>query len=50
MEVSNGKAVWSGVLYIGPIVWSNLLSIYINDLAEGVTSKILKLADDTELL
>ena len=48
-EVSNWKSVLSGVpqgSVLGPI----LLLIYINDLEEGVTSKILKFADDTILL
>ena len=44
-EFSNWKPVLSGVQQgsvIGPI--------YINDLEEGITSKILKFADDTKLL
>ena len=46
-EVSSWKSVLSGVPQgsVGPI----LCLVYINDLEEGVTGKILKFADDTTL-
>ena len=46
-EVSSWKSVLSGVPHgyvLGPIFF-----LYINDLEEGVTGKILKFADDTKL-
>ena len=48
-EVSSWKSVSSGVLQaseLGPIIFL----VYINDVEEGVTCKILKFSDDTKLL
>ena len=47
-EVSNWKSVLSGVLQrsvLGPI----LFLIYINDLDDDITSKVLTFADDTKV-
>ena len=43
-EVSNWKSVWSGSV-LGPI----LFLIYINDLDDDITSKVLTFADDTKV-
>ena len=47
-EVSSWKSVLSGVPQ-GSVLWLILFLVYINDLEEGVTGNILKIADDTKL-
>ena len=47
-EVSSWKSVLSGVLQ-GSVLGPILLLVYIGDLEEGVTGKILQFADDTKL-
>ena len=47
-EVSSWKSVLRGVLQ-GSVLGPILSFVYINDLEEGVTGKILKFADDPKL-
>ena len=49
-EISNWESVLSGVpqgSLLGPILF--LIYIYINDLEDDISSKVLKFADDTKL-
>ena len=47
-EVSNWKSVLSGVP-LGSVLGLILFLIYINDLDDDITRKVLKFADDTKL-
>ena len=46
--VSSWKPVLSGVPQ-DSVLWPILFLVYINDLEEGITGKILKVAEDTKL-
>ena len=47
-EVSNWKSVLSGILQ-GSVLGPILFLIYISDLDDDITSKVLKFADDTKV-
>ena len=47
-EISNWKSVLSGVPQ-GSVLGAILFLIYINDLEDGISSKVLKFADDTKV-
>ena len=47
-DVSNWKSVWSGVPQ-GSVLGHILFLLYINDLDDDITSKVLKFADDTKV-
>ena len=51
-EISNWKSVLSGVpqrSVVGPILFLIYIYIYINDLEDDISSKVLKFADDTKV-
>ena len=51
-EISNWKSVLSGVpqgSVLGPILFLIYIYIYINDLEDDISSKVLKFADDTKV-